>query len=392
MIVRRNYILLILPLIIFIFTLSCKNSKTNHSAEINARFLFSKGEVIYLDEVKVFETTIIDSIIINENGEFSFKIKTDGPQFYRLRINNNNLITLLIDSKEKITINADIRSLASTYKVEGSEGSKLVYELHTFTFENYKRLDSLAQIWEYRKYDNDNLILRDSLDSIALQIYNSQEEFVKNFIKENQSNLASIMALYQVFGRQSLLDEIEDLDIFEETAIKLKSAYPNNSHVNELNARVYKNKQIKIERDKITERLSPGNFVPEISLPNQNGEPVSILDFKGNNILIFFWSSSSTKSRSLINELTQLHKQYSTKGFLLFNVSFDMNQDLWKKTINFEKMPGIHVNDSREWSSPVIKMFNIKAFPHHVLIDREGKIIGTNLSIDEIKDKLNLNS
>lgn len=386
--VRKNKIILILAAIVLTLNLSCKNNKKNYSSEINGRFVLSKGETVYLEEIDVFETILIDSVKINENGEFKFKILTNKPQFYRIKLNNNNSITLLIEPKENLILNADIRNLPSTYTVEGSVGSQKLHELNSFTLDNYRTLDTLAIIWNSRKYEDKNYILKDSLDSIAIIVYNSQEQYVKNFILENQNSLSSIMALYQVFGRQSLLDEIEHLDIYEKTATNLKAKFPSNPHVNELNARVYKNKQIKKERDRIQERLSPGNLVPEISLPNQNGEPVSVLDYKGNNILIFFWSSNSTKSRSLISELSQLHKQFSTKGFNLYNVSFDMNKELWIKTINFEKIPGIHVNDSREWASPVVKIFDIKSLPHNILIDRESKIIGSNLKIEEIKDFL----
>lgn len=384
---KKSILLTFISFILIVLANSC-GQKQNKNTSISGEFLFSKGETVFLDRISVFNTESIDSAVI-DNNMFEFKIKKNNPEFYKLRIDNENQIILLVEPGEKVKIKGDIRNLPSTYKVEGSEGSVLIHRLNYFTLENYRILDSLAQIWEQRKYDIDGIVLKDSLDSIAKMIYAKQEDFVRNFILENKNNLASILALYQVFGRVPLFDEIENLELYRTISQSLNSHFPNNPHVLELLARVNKNTKLKAEKDSINRRLQPGNPIPEISLPNQNGEPISINNFLGKTVLVYFWMSHSQESRAQIQELIKLHRQFATKNFQLFNVSFDMNEELWKNTINFEKLPGINLIDTREWSSPLIKVFNIKSVPHNILVDKEGKIIGTNLTVTEIREILN---
>jgi len=305
-----------------------------------------------------------------------------------LGTSEDNYITLVCEQGETPELSGDIRSLPATYTVKGSPGSEKLLELHLYTLKHYELFDSLSEIWEQGKYDKDKLALRDSLDSIARGVYQAQEEYVKQFVENNMESLTAILALYQVFGRIPVLDEFEYLDLYDQTAQSLKLKYPTNQHVNELSARVSKNKALQKEKEEITKRLLPGNPVPELSLPDREGSPVSVADYKGYALLLYFWSSTDPKCRKMNPELLTLQKKYEAKGFSLFSISLDNNPDIWEKAITLDKLPGVHVIDQRGWSSPVINMFNIESIPHTILIDKEGIIIGNNLNFEEINTRL----
>lgn len=366
----------------------CYNGNTRNDTDISGKFVYSRGEVVYLKEILVFEKVVVDSVRLKESGEFSFKIPVDDVIILWIGTSEDNYITLICEKGETVQITGDIRSLPASYTVSGSPASELLHSLQEYTYAHYRQFDTLSMIWEKRKYDNDKLVLRDSLDKAALQIYEDQEQFVKQFVTDNMESLAAIVALYQIFGRVPILDEFEYIELYEQTAQVLKEIYPGNQHVNELSARVVKNRLILKEKQEIIQRLQPGNPVPELSLSDRDGAPASIKNFKGHTILINFWAATSPKSRKLNQELIQLHKLHSARGFLLFNVSFDPNQDIWKKAVSLDKLPGIHVNDQRSLSSPVMKMFNISELPHTILVDREGLIVGNGLTFDEINQKL----
>jgi hypothetical protein len=373
----------------FILLLSaCGGGKSKDNVSVSGKFVFSKGEMLYLYEVLVFDKALIDSVRLEESGEFSFKFHSEDEVILWLGTSSENYVTLICSPDDKAELTGDVRSLPATYAVSGSPASEQILQLHKFTMNNYAVLDSLSLIWEKRKYDNDRMLLRDTLDSLAFSIYDSQKAFVIAFIDKNMHSLASVMALYQVFGRMPLLDEFEYIELYEKTVQKLKEHHPGNQHVNELSARVEKNKLLLKEKQEVMKRLEPGNPVPQLSLSDRNGAPVSVSDYKGFTILINFWSATNPVCRKLNLQLVQLHKLHSARGFLLFNVSFDNNQDVWKAAINHDKLPGIHVNDQRDWNSPVVQMFNIPELPYSVLVDKDGNIVGNGLSYDEINSKL----
>ncbi len=380
---------LFLPVWVMLFFLSaCKTGPGDQDTTIECTFLFSRGEIIYLDEILVYDRVRVDSAGLDENGFCSFSFEVFDAGIYWLGNSDDNYITLVVEPGQEVKLEGDIRNLPATYSVSGSQGSESLYMLHKYTLTNYARLDSLAAIWQSRMYNDDKLELRDSLDSVALTVYQDQTAFVEQFVRNNMQSLAAIIALYQTFGRILVLDEFEYIRLFEELAQSLKEKYPSNQHVNELNARVEKNKVLLKEKEEIMKRLQPGNPVPALSLPDMRGAPVSVSDYKGFVILIYFWQSNNPLCRKMNLQLADLNKMHSARGFLLYAVSFDNDPDVWKKAVNLDKLPGIHVNDQREWSSPIVKMFNIPDLPYSVLVDRDGLIVGNNLSLADINTKL----
>ena len=44
----------------------------------------------------------------------------------------------------------------------------------------------------------------------------------------------------------------------------------------------------------MTERLSPGDTAPEFTLPDADGEPVSLADHRGRRVVVYFYPAAST--------------------------------------------------------------------------------------------------
>ena len=74
----------------------------------------------------------------------------------------------------------------------------------------------------------------------------------------------------------------------------------------------------------------------------------------------------------------------------MFSVSLDRSADEWKAAI---KKDGLiwtnHVSDLKGWETPLISTYGFDAIPFTVLINEEGKVIGTNLRGQQLEQKLN---
>jgi peroxiredoxin len=71
---------------------------------------------------------------------------------------------------------------------------------------------------------------------------------------------------------------------------------------------------------------------------------------------------------------------YKNKGFTVFSVSLDQNQEKWKKAIAADNLGWKnHVIDPKGWQSDVAELYQVQALPATFLIDRDGKILAEGL-------------
>ena len=128
---------------------------------------------------------------------------------------------------------------------------------------------------------------------------------------------------------------------------------------------------------------------PDIVLVSPNGKTVKLSKLKGKMVLIDFWASWCGPCRKENPNVVRLYNQYKAKGFTVFSVSLDQDAEAWKKAIASDGLiwPN-HVSDLLGWQTPLVQLYGFEGIPHTVLIDKEGKIIGTGLRGESLEQKL----
>ena len=87
--------------------------------------------------------------------------------------------------------------------------------------------------------------------------------------------------------------------------------------------------------------------------------------------------------------LVKAYDLYHKKGFQIFQVSLDKTREAWMKGIKDDHLDKwIHVSDIQYWNSVVVPLYKIEAIPCNFLLDKDGRIIASNLRGEQLQVKL----
>lgn len=368
--VKHTFIYSILTMLLLA---SCGESA---NFKITGHISNAEGEYIYLDELKVTDAYPLDSTQIQKDGTFEFKGSVSQPSFFILRLSPNNFITLLVDSTEQVSINADAANFARAYSVEGSVGSSYVQELNLKLTDTKHKLDSIRSMQLTLRHDADYSLRKARFDAAYDSVRNAQVEYAQNFIKAHPFSMSNVLALYQKFNDDSYV--VQDLRSLQIAATSLHSFYPNSEHVRALynnTVELMKAEQAQKLRRFIEEK---GVNVPEIDLPTPSGEHIKLSSLHGKYVLLHFWSALDRGSRITNFALQEAYEKYHKKDFEIYQVSIDTDEQAWKDAIKEDQMSWINVGDMKGSKQAAI-LFNITAIPSNYLLDKEGNIVAKNL-------------
>lgn len=344
--------------------------------ELKGKLTNTHGETIYLQQLSPTGLKDIDTVTIDDKGEFIMEAPVKEIGFYRLKVSDRNFATFIFKENEKVKITGDLTNLAKTYTVEGSEDSKLFWELNKASLANYGQRDSLQRSFQ-------NLVNAPGMDSIRVDSLSNAFEkpytmlieqhntYLKEFIEKHSTSFAALAAIQQLSPEQFA-------DTYKKLDAALFKKYPNSHYVKEFHESIAKQNV-----------LSIGTEAPEINMNTPEGKPLALSSLKGKVVLVDFWASWCGPCRAENPNIVAAYRKYSPKGFDIYSVSLDKDGEKWKQAIQKDGLIWqSHVSDLKFWQSPVVQLYNFNAIPTNVLIDKQGKILAKNLRGEELEKKL----
>ncbi|WP_353181533.1 TlpA disulfide reductase family protein [Parapedobacter lycopersici] len=131
-----------------------------------------------------------------------------------------------------------------------------------------------------------------------------------------------------------------------------------------------------------------GVVMPEITLPDTNGNPISSTDFKGQYLLVDLWAAWCAPCRVENPNLVAMYRKYQDKNFNILGISLDNSRNEWLVAIQKDKLTWPQVSDLKHWNSAAIAHFGINSIPTNYLLDPSGKIIAKDLRGQALRNKL----
>jgi len=357
-----------------LFLLYSCGEKTNFS--VSGTIDGAGGKMVYLNELKVSSQIPVDSVRVNNKGQFELKGNATEPTFYLLKFNNHNFVTLLLDSTEQATVTGSYKNLPSDYTVKGSLGSRLVKELNTHYTDVKHQLDSLKNLFNTHKGDAAYESERKQWNDEYVALKNKHAAYLKKFVMEHPFSLASVMALYQKWDDGNFI--VQDLHTMKVAASALSAMYPNSSQVKALHSNT-----LDIMRQQNNQKMTQlikqaGQNSPDITLPNPEGKEVSLSSMRGKYVLVQFWAGQDRDSRVMNPVLVANYRKYHPKGFDIYQVSIDTSRTAWLNAIQQDHLTWTNVGDMKG-SVQAVRNYNIQSIPYNYLLGKDGSILAKNL-------------
>ncbi len=375
---KKNKIISFLILVTIILS-SCERNK---GVEIKGKIDGAEGKIIILESNDARIKT--DTLNIDENGEFITNIiPLQYPEFMTLNI-DNNIISLAVDSAERIHITGNIKDLVNTYKVEGSPESQKIKEISAAG-------SSLKQ--SYNKYDalylTHKITAEQFADSVrqALLYY---KEIVTPYIYENPSSAAAYFAVLQKVNGLLVFDPNEKNDYVAYAAVATgwDTYRKNHSNTKPIKDIVYLALQRRRNEKATKERfgkIEEQNMI-EIVLPDIKGKQVMLSQMSGKVVFLDFTMYGAEYSPTYNMQLASLYNKYKNKNFEIYQVSLDADQNLWKNVAS--NLPWITVNDKESVYSQAAKNYNVTSLPTAYILDKEGTVIVRVSDFNEAENQI----
>lgn len=330
------------------------------------------GTEVYVYTLENKQPKVMDTLKITGEKFSATYPKSDSINLNFLRVQGvNGTILYFPESTDlKATIYKD--SIASSRVTGGQQNED--YNAFATKMKDYsdKKQASMEQFREASAAKDTATIAK--LQSENLNMMNEEKEYKKQYLKEHNKSLFSVMLLSEMLSKKEITPAeaskfIDGLD----------SKMTNTVFVQDLKTMLGSLKKADV-----------GSAAPDFSAATPSGENMSLKDAMGKYTIIDFWASWCRPCRMENPNVVKVYNKYHDKGLNIISVSLDKaeQKDKWIKAIQDDKMDWNHVSNLAFWNDPIAKMYNVRAIPATFLLDEDGTIIAKDLRGDALENKM----
>ena len=385
---KQIFTTLFATLAIFSFT-ACDKAEETATKEcgpcftINGTINNAEGKVLYFANESLGGTQLLDSVKIGDDGKFEFsKPKHETFEFYVIGFRDGTPVVIAVDSTETITLTADADNIKEC-RIEGSPESEKIREMSGLIRALELQIAGMKPDASY-------------LSKKAAMTEEFKDNIARQYIIPSPDKASAYFALWLVCKNDVLFKPFErrtDSKYYAAVATSMKRMFPEaqrTKHICDIAERGMKmTRPVTIEDIEKFEAMASEakvNDIFEISLPNRDGDSISLSSLKGKVTLLDFTVYEDSKIRMRNVDLRELHDKYAKAGLEIYQVSLDSREHFWQQEVL--ALPWKCVRDSRGAASPHLVVYNVFSIPTFFLIDKNGEIVLRDAQIENLAKEI----
>ena len=352
---------------LIISVLLCNSCKHDNGFTIEGEISNCPNCNIVLEQLSPMKIDTVASTNSGFNGKFTISYSDSIRHLYRLRISNVTPIHICAVNGESISLSADYNNITD-YSISGTTDCEELKRLNVRMIESTQKVEELRSTVS-QQFGIDKASLENS-NRIADSLYQSDKQFITDFIKKNHESPIIYFALHQYVSTTPIMQLPADYETYKYVLDEMKVHNPDLEETRYLESEVKRFELQQEQQNRQYVNLTEGSPAPDFSLANENGEKICLADFKGKEITLCFWASWEKKS---IKEVQNYLAQTNDRSIIL--ISLDTNCEQWLQAIKFHKLgKATNLCDFKSWESITAKLYGIKTIPTFVEISGELRI------------------
>lgn len=384
---RKYFFAFLIPTLLFTSCGDDSTDVTDEESELVDNFTIegnikdAGNTMFYLEAISQQGNINVAEVQSDSDGKFKMIGNIPGFGLYQLRLgqSNDKIIPLTLVPEDYIKISGDFSTFTTAPKIAGTKWAK-VMNGYMKVFSNFHTEQS--ELMKLRGTIND-----DELSQKFIELKKPVDKYaIENMLKDpsNPFNIVLSSAATPAMGFEGW--DPENLDVLKKVSNAYNETYKGSPISATLANQVY---QIELAYNNYKANNSGERVAPEIALTSPEGKEIKLSSLRGKYVLIDFWASWCGPCRQENPNVVRLYNKYKNKGFTVYSVSLDSDGNAWKAAIAADGLiwPN-HVSDLLQWKSPMPQLYGFDGIPHTVLINPEGKIIGTGLRGASLEQKL----
>lgn len=309
---------------------------------------------------------------ISKKGDFKLEGKLPVMDYYVLRVSPQEHLNLILRNNSDIQVYGDGKDINSFSNIIGSDETvnlnQFINEIRNY---NYVKDSATAYLQQFPDKANE---VNQSFTVVANEFNAKRQQFISQ-----NSNSPALIAVLQT------LDVNNEMAMFESVVKQLIIGFDGSPTVEQIKIQYQQMKAQTAEKD----MFSVGKMAPDFEQQKPDGTTMKLSDLRGQVVLLDFWASWCGPCRKENPNVVNVYHKYNKDGFTVMNVSLDKSREAWLGAIEKDGLVWTnHVSDLKFWSNEAAQLYKVSSIPFTVLIDKDGKIIGTNIRGEALGETL----